>query len=277
MLPLRSVLQIGIAVLASLVVSACPVSAQTDALSADQIVARAVERAKQQLETQAELDFESTILTTTEHLNGDLEVEKTELATHRQYALEGVLYEELIAREGEPLDEDDARDEVERREDFVEDVRERVEKGKDPEPEDENRVDFDEEFVGRYRFTIEGEENVNGHSSWILYMEPRSEDLPVRRDIDNALNKSTGRLWIAQDDYGVARVEFEMAESVRFWGGILGTLRNTIGRMEFTRVADGVWLPDSIDIQIDLRILFRNIRRRFVREWDEYVPAHIAD
>ena len=63
----------------------------------------------------------------------------------------------------------------------------------------------------------------------------------MRRQIDNALNNSTGRIWVSQDDYGVARVEFEMAQSVRFWGGILGTLRNTVGRLEFVRVAANVW------------------------------------
>ena len=66
-----------------------------------------------------------------------------------------------------------------------------------------------------------------------------------------------------------------MSNSVRFWGGILGTLRNTVGRLEFTRVADQVWMPTTIDIKFDLRILFRNIRRRIVREWAEYsrLPA----
>ena len=67
-----------------------------------------------------------------------------------------------------------------------------------------------------------------------------------------------------------------MAKSVRFWGGILGTLRNTIGRLEFTRVAERVWMPTTIDIRFDLRILFRNIRRRIVREWAEYSPLRVT-
>ncbi len=267
---------IKLAVLVWLLVYAAPIGAQSGVLSADEIVARVVERAEIQRESKAELAFESTIQTTTEQLNGDFEVEKTERETYLQYPLEGVLYEELIAREGEPLTEDDARDEAERREDFIREVRERVYRGEDPEPEDENSVEFDEEFVGRFRFTIEGEDTVDGHPAWILYLEPRSGDLPVRRNIDNALNKSTGRIWIAQSDYGVARVEFEMAESVRFWGGILGTLRNVTGRLEYIRVADGVWLPETLDVQIDLRILFRNIRRRIIREWAEYVPLPTA-
>ena len=79
------------------------------------------------------------------------------------------------------------------------------------------------------------------------------------------------------DDYGLVRVEFEMARSVRFWFGLLGTLRNTTGRLEFARVADGVWLPTIVDITTDQRVLFRNVRRRIIREWDEYVPLSLAD
>lgn len=270
MLPRRFIVLTGLAVAAALTVPVIPAAAQNDALSVDEIVVRTVERAKRQRETRPDLRYESIVWHTTEHLNGDLEVERTERETYRQYPLVGALYEELIAREGQTLDEDDAREETERKEDFIREARERISKGEDPEPEDENRVEFDEEFVGRYLFTLEGEEVVNGHPSWILYLEPRSDDLPVRRNIDNALNKSTGRIWVAKDDYGVTRVEFEMAESVRFWGGILGTLRNTRGRLEFVRVDEDVWLPDRTEIHLDLRILFRNIRRNLIRESDGY-------
>ena len=36
----------------------------------------------------------------TERLNGDGEVEETERETYEQYPLEGVIYEELVARDG---------------------------------------------------------------------------------------------------------------------------------------------------------------------------------
>lgn len=257
--------------------SAVPAGAQTGAVSADEIVARAVERADGQRESKADLAFESVLHATTERLTAELEVEEVERETYRQYPLVGVLYEELIARDGEPLDEDGVRDEVERKEAFVREVRDRVSRGEDPAPEVETRVDFDREFVDRYRFTLEGEDTLDGHPAWILHMEPRSGDLPVRRSIDTALNKAVGRLWIAQDDYGLVRAEFRLAEPVRFWGGFLGTLRDTAGRMEYVRVADGIWLPARLEVRIDLRILFGNIRRRIVREWSGYAPLGASE
>ena len=95
--------------------------------------------------------------------------------------------------------------------------------------------------------------------------------------IDTALNKSTGRLWVVKEDFGVSRVEFEMDEPVRFWGGIVGVLRNTVGRLEFTRTAEGAWLRETIDIRLDLRIVFWNLRRRIVRQWTEYTPIPATD
>ena len=227
--------------------------------------------------SEADLEFEALVEAVTEYLDGDGAIEKAERRTYRQYPLEGVVYEELIGKDGEPLDDADVRSEQERREGFVERVRERRENGEDPRGDNPNRVEFNEEFVSRYDFRIVGEEQVNGHACWVIALAPRAGDLPVRRRIDHALNNSTGLVWVSQDDYGLVSVEFEMAKAVRFWGGILGTLRNTVGRIEFARVAEQVWVPTTIDIKLDLRIVFRNIRRRIVREWADYAPFRVTD
>ena len=245
--------------------------------SVQSIIDQAVARAEEQRESDADLGFEAVVETVTEHLDGDGAVKKAERRTYRQYPLEGLVYEELIAKDGEPLNDADARSERERREGFVETVRERRAKGEPPRGEGDNQVEFNEEFVSRYDFRIVGEEEVDGHWCWVIALAPRPGDLPVRRRIDHALNNSTGRVWVSQDDYGLVLVEFEMAKSVRFWGGILGTLRNTVGRLRFTRVADRVWVPTTIDIKLDLRIVFRSIRRRIVREWADYAPFRVTD
>ena len=244
--------------------------------SAQEIMNQAVARAEEQRVSKADLEFEALVEAVTEHLDGDGAVKKTERLSYRRYPLEGVVYEELLAKDGEPLDAAGARAERERQERFVERVRERREKGEDPRGRGENRVEFNEEFISRYDFQIVGEEEVNGHFCWVRTLAPRAGDLPVRRRIDHALNNSTGRVWVSQDDYGLVLVEFEMAKSVRFWGGILGTLRNTIGRLEFTRVAEHVWVPTTIEIKLDHRIAFRSIRRRIVREWADYAPVRVT-
>ena len=84
-------------------------------------------------------------------------------------------------------------------------------------------------------------------------------------------------------EVGVAELSQGRASSdscnnaVRFWGGIAGVLRNTVGRLEFTRTAEGAWLRETIDIRLDLRIVFWNLRRRIVRQWTEYTPIPATD
>jgi hypothetical protein len=269
-------LGIALVVIGILHVASGVALAQTEDPTADQIVNRAVARSERQRVSGVGLEYEATINEFTEHLEGDGTVDKTERQTFKQYPLEGVLYEELLTKNGELLDEDDFRDEMESREEFAEDVRERRVKGEEPLPRGDNEVDFDQEFVERYDYSLVGEATVAGHECWIIYLVPSDMDLPSSRNIDSALNNSTGHLSISKDDYGLVQVEFEMARSARFWWGLLGTLRDTKGRLEFTRVAEGVWLPHIVDIQSDLRILLRGRVRRVVREWSEYVPVSVA-
>lgn len=240
--------------------------------SADEIVTRAVDRAERQRVTNAALAFTATLHVRNERLNGDNEIEESETETFKQYPFEGALFNELVTRNGEPLDERELEDEAERKVEFAENVRERRAEGDAPRSDDPYHVEFDYDFVDRYQFSIVGEDVVNGHPSWVIYLSPREGDLPVRRDIDHALNNSTGHLWISMDDYGLVRVEFEMARSVRFWLGLLGTLRNTKGRVDFERIADGVWIRTLEDITTDQRMFFRNARRRLVREYRDYTP-----
>ena len=263
---------IGIGVLL-LALGGPAVPAGAQAWTAQEIVDRAVARADAQRDAQDDIRYRATFEAITERLNGDGEVEETEHETYEQYQLEGVIYEELVAREGMPLTADDERKEQERRREFVEEVRARRARGIDPRPEDENRVELNEDFISRYQYSIVGEEVRDGYDCWIVQLVPRPGDLPVRRRIDTALNKSTGRLWVVKEDFGVSRVEFEMDEPARFWGGIVGVLRNTVGRLEFTRTAEGAWLRETIDIRLDLRIVFWNLRRRIVRKWTEYTPS----
>ena len=267
----------ALVVLAAIPSASIPRIAQTEEPGADEIVSLAVSRANRQRESNADLKYESTISVITEHLRGDGSVDKTETETRRQYSVEGVLFEELIARDGEPLDEDDLRDEFERKEDFAEDVRERRVKGEELVPKGEFQVDFDQEFVDRYEYSLVGETVIRGHSCWIIYLVPRDGDAPENRNIEKALNNSTGHLYISKDDYGLVRVEFEMARSARFWWGLLGTLRDYKGQLEFIRVGDSVWFPSSVEIQLDMRILIRSRRRRVVRTWNDYSSVAVAD
>lgn len=246
-------------------------------LTADEIVARAIERSERQIEQLVDAEFDARMFSTVDTLNGDGEVTDTETALYRRYGISGALFDELVEKEGRPLSEKERRKERERRDDFEDEVRERLADGLPPQPDDGRRVQFDGYLMQRYNVEILGEEDVRGHLCWVISMEPREGKLPERDRMDQALNRANGRIWVAQDDFGVARVEFILRDPIKYLGGFLATVRKTNGRIEIDRFESGVWMPSEFELQLDLRVLFKNIRRVISTEWTDYERATTAD
>lgn len=259
-------------VCAPLVATAQSVSydAEDESPGAATIIERALEQARLQHETAIERDFEYVTAATAESLDGDGKVTRTETTRRRHFPLEGHLYSELIERDGQPLDADDVRDERERKVRFVREARRHAARGEPYDP-DEMQLEFDSELLERYDTALVGREWVRGDPCWVIRFEPRAGRLPDRRRIDKALNRSTGHLWITQDDYRVARVSFEMQRPFRWLWGIAGTLRHATGQFDLQWIRPDLWgLADS-RIEFHLGVLFgmKSVRRRIRSEWDE--------
>ena len=268
----RIVVCLFVLVCAPLVATAQSVSydAEDESPGAATIIERALEQARLQHETAIERDFEYVTAATAESLDGDGKVTRTETTRRRHFPLEGHLYSELIERDGQPLDADDVRDERERKVRFVREARRHAARGEPYDP-DEMQLDFDSELLERYDMALVGREWVRGDPCWVIRFEPRAGRLPDRRRIDKALNRSTGHLWITQDDYRVARVSFEMQRPFRWLWGIAGTLRHATGQFDLQWIRPDLWgLADS-RIEFHLGVLFgmKSVRRRIRSEWDE--------
>ena len=237
-------------------------------LAAHLIIDRALEQAAELRLVAFELGFEYFTDGRVESLDGNGRVTDTRTTRNRHYPLEGHFYSEVIGRDGRPLDNDDARDERKRKTDFVREARRHAERGERFVP-DEMRVDFDRDLMDRYVATLVGTEVVEGAVCWVIGFEPREGRLPNERRLDGALNRSSGRLWIGQHDYGVRRAAFEMQRPVRWLWGIAGTLRRATGQLEFRQIESNLWIPDSTLVEIELGVFFglKTIRRRIRNEW----------
>lgn len=256
-----------------------PVGVETAADPVDvvTVVERALERATAQREKALDSDFEFIIDGTVESLDDKGNVVRTETTRRRHYPIERHVYSELIGRDGRSLDAKDARDEQERKARFVREARRHAARGERYDP-DEMHVDFNAELMERYETTLVGREIVRGETCWVVRFEPRPGRLPDRRRIDKALNRSTGRLWITQHDYRVARVTFEMQRPFRWLWGIAGTLRHATGQFDLQWIQPDLWTLASSRIEFDAGVLFgmKSIRRRIRSEWIEQRPSDNA-
>ena len=242
-----------------------------DRVDAATIVERALDVASRQRDSALGSYFEYVTAGTVESLDADGKVTRTETSRRRHYPLEGHFYSELIGRDGRSLDAGDVRDEQDRKAEFIREARRHAARGERYDP-DEMHVDFDSALMERYETTLVEEAVVRGELCWVIRFEPRAGRLPDDKRIDKALNRSTGRLWITQEDYRVARVTFEMQRSFRWLWGMAGTLRHATGQFDLQWIRPDLWTLANSRIEFDVSVLFgmKSIRRRMWSEWVDY-------
>jgi hypothetical protein len=239
--------------------------------TAQEITDRAVARAESQYRSLLDTEFESYVLSVVQSLDNNKRVTKTESAKYRQYPILGAMFEELVEKNGLMLSSGEFRKEEKRKRDFKREVEKRRARGNHPQPERETEIRFNSEFVNRYTLSMAGMETIGEYRCWIIAFEPRQGKLPVRNRLDRALNQSSGRFWVSQDDHGLARVEFVLSKPFEYWGGFLAVIRNTDGRINYVRVKPGVWLPSEFELKLDLEIMMvKDIHRHITRKWSDY-------
>ena len=254
-----------------------PVLGTAQEPSAQEVLDRALDRADAQFEAYSDAQFESSVYSEVRRLDARMEVIETAQERFRQYPLQGALFDELVEKDGRQLTGKEKKQEAKRREKFIREVNKRKTRGQHPQPERNPSIRFNHELMDRYDVAHAGTENLRGHDCWVLTFHPKEGKLPTRNRMDPALNNSSGRIWIAREDYGLARVEFAMDKPFKYWGGLLATIRSTEARLEFDRVSPDVWLPLDFDFEFDIEILsLKSIRRHFVKKWSNYSRATVA-
>ena len=241
-----------------------------DALpSAGEIIGKAVARAKWQQEQGREAAFRYRYRNRRTKLDSSGKPASTEERLYRVYPLDGEPYYELIEIDGKPPDAEEREKERKRQAEF----REKRAQAARGEKSDDDRIAFDQDLIERYTSTIEGITGINGRRTYVLRFQPREGDLPVRKRIDHALNNAAGRLWIDAEEFGVARVEFDLLRPVKFWGGLIGAIGGMDGRLEFTRLEGGVWHPMHMEVQMEGRVLWNSLDQKIVMDWLDFRPA----
>jgi len=200
---------------------------------------------------------------------------KSESRTFDVIVIDGEPYEKLIARDGKPLSESEARKEQEKLDrELARRSQEKPEQRDRRLTEREKRRregrEFAREIPEAFTFRLAGEETLDGRRVWIIDAEPRSgfKGKAKRADL---LTKFRGRLWIDQQDYQWVRVEAETIAPVRF-GWILAKL-DPGARMTFEqrRVHGEVWLPSHAWMKLAARVaLVKKLDAEVEVTWRDY-------
>ena len=225
------------------------------------IIDRALERSTWAEEQAFEARYRHAMVQRTRKFDKQGEVDEDEKRLYRVEPVRGVPYARLVSKNGGPIEGDDLKTERERWQDFLEYLTKDPDEDEDEEDEEDENIVFNNELLDRYTARLDGIRDLRGRPSYVISFEPKPGKLPVRRQIDRALNKSRGELWIDQATYEIARVNFELIGRVRLWWGILGSISDVTGHFEREPIADDVWVPTEVDIYFDVRVLFSTTRR----------------
>ena len=225
------------------------------------IIDRALERSTWAEEQAFEASYRHAMVQRTRKFDKQGEVDEDEKRLYRVEPVRGVPYARLVSKNGGPIEGDDLKTERERWQDFLEYLTKDPDEDEDEEDEEDENIVFNDELLDRYTARLDGIRDLRGRPSYVISFEPKPGKLPVRRQIDRALNKSRGELWIDQATYEIARVNFELIGRVRLWWGILGSISDVTGHFEREPIADDVWVPTEVDIYFDVRVLFSTTRR----------------
>jgi hypothetical protein len=208
------------------------------------------------------------------HLDPAGHVRSEELDVSRAILVNGVQFEQLVERNGRPLSTEDERKQ-----------KEELDKLKRLTPEQSaERLRKDEEentsLVGEvpkaFDFQLAGEEVVDGRPAWVLQATPHP-GYRAQGTYGKMFSKVAGKLWVDKRDFGWIKVDGYVIQPFSMGLFFARVLRGSHITMEQTRVAEGLWMPQHIEVRAAAKILFvKSLVIDRVLTYSEYEPHQVG-
>lgn len=176
----------------------------------------------------------------------DVEVSKTILVN-------GVPFEQLVERNGQPPTAEQERKQKGKLDKLKRETPEqRVERLRKQEEENTSIV---QEVPKAFDFQVIGEEAVNGRSAYVLQATPHP-GYHAQGKYGNMFSKVAGKLWVDKQDLGWIKVDGQVIQPFSMGLFLVRLLRGSHITMEQTRVDDGIWMPERVEVRAAARIFF---------------------
>jgi hypothetical protein len=176
----------------------------------------------------------------------DVEVSKTILVN-------GVPFEQLVERNGQPPSAEQERKQKGKLDKLKRETPEqRVERLRKQEEENTSIV---QEVPKAFDFQVIGEEAVNGRSAYVLQATPHP-GYHAQGKYGNMFSKVAGKLWVDKQDLGWIKVDGQVIQPFSLGLFLVRLLRGSHITMEQTRVDDGIWMPERVEVRAAARIFF---------------------
>lgn len=134
----------------------------------------------------------------------------------------------------------------------------------------EERETLDDVFA-MYDVQLVGREVRSGASTIAITFKPKPNYKPKTSD-GKDLQHIAGRVWIAEDDHELVRLEGEIIDPISIGAGLLAKLnKGSTFAFERRKINGEIWLPVKVDILINGRLLLlKGLNMREVIEYSEH-------
>jgi hypothetical protein len=191
-------------------------------------------------------------------LDGKGQVKSTDTKTSEIMEIYGEQIERLIAKDDKPLSAKDASKEEEKIQKVInkrknESESDRKKREEKEEKEREQGRQFVREVADAYNFKLAGIESLAGRDTYVIDAEPRPGYEPHSKEA-KILPKFRFRAWIDKDESQWKKLDIQCIDTVSFGLFLARIHKGSRITIEQTRVNDEVWLPQHVNVKVDVRL-----------------------
>jgi hypothetical protein len=126
--------------------------------------------------------------------------------------------------------------------------------------------ELNEEIMSRFDYVLVHRELVNGRPAFLISLKPKPGPKPEPSAADKVVNRLAGRVWIDEADNEVVRADVYLTEPVSVYLGI-GNVRALRVQYHAQKVEPDVWMPETLELDIEGRKLFSNFRQKTTQRY----------
>jgi hypothetical protein len=232
----------------------CPARAE-NALSAGEVIAKAVARAQKAEATTAPAGVTYTKITVTEAFDTAGNVKEHKERVYHVMFQDGSTYLKLEQVNGRPPDAAELKLHAENEANF------RLLSRQPRSAKGDNRENLlSPDLVARFDFTLVTNAPIAGRMAYQIAFRPKNPLPPAHHIADHFLSRISGIIWIDAEEFEIARAEIGLSSEVDLLGGTVGCLKKLAYTLNRTRIGEGLWINTSSSGNIEGRKLLDSVR-----------------
>jgi hypothetical protein len=208
-------------------------------------------------------------------LDSEGRVKSQKVDVSKTILVNNVPFEQLIERDGQPPSIAEERKQQEK---FAKLQRETADQRAERlRKEAEETASLVQEIPKAFDFQLVGEEVVHGRPAYVLRATPHPGYEPQGK-YGKMFSKLEGKLWVDKQDLGWIKADGQVIQPISIGLFLVRLFPGSRIKMEQTRVDDGIWMPEHVEVRAAAKIFFiKNLVIDRVVTYSEYRPAEAGE